>query len=137
MKAWGSFPQVGIPRLWIKAIYAIPLVGEMQGFSSRYPPNPTPRMREPLRFRQITLALLELLFLQLQGLGRESPIHPGRQQSQPEDDKGDGDNSGRAKGGDAYAFGRVRGHVGELETGGGHVGVMHDRDGGAHHEGSC
>src|SRR6266852_6664863 len=41
---------------WIEAIYAIPFLGEMQGVSSRYPPSPTPRMREPLRFCQITLA---------------------------------------------------------------------------------
>src|SRR6266853_991798 len=29
----------------------------MQGVSSRYPPGPTPGVREPLRFRQITLAV--------------------------------------------------------------------------------
>src|SRR5437879_4358791 len=32
---------------WIKAIYAIPLRGKMQGFPSRHSPNPTARMREP------------------------------------------------------------------------------------------
>src|SRR3989441_8898098 len=41
---------------WIEAIYAIPFLGQMQGVSSRHPPGPTPRMREPLCFRQITLA---------------------------------------------------------------------------------
>src|SRR5713226_3091193 len=41
---------------WIKAIYAIPFLGQMQRLSSPYAPNPTPHMREPLRFRQITLA---------------------------------------------------------------------------------
>src|SRR6267142_5949653 len=46
----------------IKAIYAIPLLGKMHGFSSRHSPNPTPRMREPLRFRQITLASPQRLF---------------------------------------------------------------------------
>src|SRR5205809_6908699 len=50
------------PLLWIKAVYAIPLLGKMHGFSSRSPPNPTPRMREPLRFRQITLASSQRLF---------------------------------------------------------------------------
>src|SRR5258708_2795173 len=40
----------------IEAVYAIPFLGEMRGVSSRYPPGPTPRVREPLRFRQITLA---------------------------------------------------------------------------------
>src|SRR6266478_201670 len=47
---------------WIKTIYAIPLLGKMRGFSSRYSPNPTPRMRQPLRFRQITLTLPQLRF---------------------------------------------------------------------------
>src|ERR1700676_1127231 len=41
---------------WIEAIYAVPFLGQMQGLSSRYPPGPTPRVREALRFRQITLA---------------------------------------------------------------------------------
>src|SRR6202046_3649593 len=36
---------------WIKAIYAIPFLGEIHGVSSCYPPGPTPRMAEPLRFR--------------------------------------------------------------------------------------
>ena len=44
-------------------------------------PTEAPDMTEPLRFRQIRLALLELLFLYLQGLGSQSPIHYGRQQS--------------------------------------------------------
>src|SRR5712664_2497812 len=82
---------------WIEAIYAIPFLGYMQSVSSRYPPSPTPCVREPLRFRQVRLASLQLLFLQFQGLDSESPIHPGRHQSQPEDDKGDGGNSGGAK----------------------------------------
>src|SRR5258708_805523 len=46
---------------WIEAIYAIPFLGQMQGVSSRYPPGPTPRMRESLRFRQARLAAPELL----------------------------------------------------------------------------
>src|SRR6266576_3888848 len=50
---------------WIKAVYAIPLLGKMHGFSSRHLPNPAPRMREPLRFRQITLASPQRLFRQL------------------------------------------------------------------------
>src|SRR5467141_4143568 len=49
----------------IEAIYAIPFLGEMQGFSSRYPPSPTPCVRESLRFRQITLALLQRFFRSL------------------------------------------------------------------------
>src|ERR1700722_17137296 len=66
----GSFPLCPILRMHalrpffpgrqalflIKAIYAIPLLGEMHGVSSRYPPGPTPRMRKPLRFRQETFA---------------------------------------------------------------------------------
>src|SRR5438552_201027 len=47
---------------WIKAIYAIPLPGKMNRFASRHSPNPTPCMREPLRFRQITLTLPQLCF---------------------------------------------------------------------------
>src|SRR6266404_8970305 len=47
---------------WIEAIYAVPFLGQMQGVSSRYPPGPTPRMREPLRFRQITLASPQCFF---------------------------------------------------------------------------
>src|ERR1700730_10897432 len=39
----------------VEAIYAIPFVGQVQRVSSRYLPDPTPRMREPLCFRQITL----------------------------------------------------------------------------------
>src|SRR6266404_9345988 len=93
-------------------------------------------MREPLRFRQITLASLQLLFLQFQGLDRESSIRPGRQQSQPEDNKGDGCNSGGAECRDAYRVRQVRWHAGGRETGGGHAGVMHDGDRGAHHNGS-
>src|SRR5437899_11818827 len=60
--------------LWIKAIDAIPLLGKMHGFSSRHSPNPTPRMREPLRFRQITLASPQRLFrlLALGGLHHRS-----------------------------------------------------------------
>src|SRR5580692_4201627 len=87
---------------WIEAINPVPFLGQMQGVSSRYPPGPTPCVREPLRLRQVRLASLQLLFLQFQGLGCESPIHPGRQQGQSEDDNGDGGNSGGAKYGDAY-----------------------------------
>src|SRR5437879_12197242 len=36
---------------WIEAIYAVPFLGEMQGFSSRHAPGPTPGVRELLRFR--------------------------------------------------------------------------------------
>src|SRR5260370_5495383 len=87
---------------WIEAMNSVPFLGQMQGASSRYPPGPTPCVREPLRLRQVRLASLQLVFLQCQGLGSESPIHPGRQQGQPEDDKGDGGNAGGAKRGDAY-----------------------------------
>ena len=93
-------------------------------------------MCEPLRFRQVRLALLQLLFLYFQGPGSESPINPGRQQSQPEYDKGDGSNSGGAECGDAYGMKRVRRHGGGGETGGGHAGVMHDGDRSTHHDGS-
>src|SRR5260370_8083924 len=78
-------------------------------------------MTEPLSFRQVRLASLQLLFLYFQGPGSESPIDPGRQQSQPEDDKGDGGNSGGAKRGDAYGVRQVRRHAGGGETGGGHA----------------
>src|SRR5713101_7607613 len=47
---------------WIEAIYAVPFLGQMQGVSSRYPPGPTPSVREPLRFRQITLAPSQRFF---------------------------------------------------------------------------
>ncbi len=93
-------------------------------------------MREALRLRQITLALPQLLFLQFQGLSGESPIHPGRQQSQPDDHKGDRGNSSRAQRGDAYCIREVRRHAGGREIGSGHASVMHDRDRGAHHYGS-
>jgi len=49
----------------IEAIYAIPLLRQMQGLSPRYLPGPTARVREPLRFRQITLALLQCFFRSL------------------------------------------------------------------------
>jgi len=91
-------------------------------------------MTEPLSFSQVRLASLQLLFLQFQGLDSESPIHPGRQQSQPQDDKGDGGNSGGAKCGDAYGMRQVRWHAGGRETGGGHAGVMHDGDRSTHHD---
>src|ERR1700733_829276 len=42
--------------LWIKAIDAIPFLGEIQGVPPWHAPGSTPRMREPLRFCQITLA---------------------------------------------------------------------------------
>src|SRR5438067_6377678 len=73
-------------------------------------------MTEPLSFSQVRLASLQLLFLQFQGLDSESPIHPGRQQSQPQDDKGAGGNSGGAKCGDAYGMRQVRWHAGGRET---------------------
>src|SRR5438128_2443068 len=43
-----------------EAIYAIPLLGEMRGVSSCYLPDPAPRMRESLCFRQVSLALPQL-----------------------------------------------------------------------------
>src|SRR5258708_32577910 len=39
----------------VEAIYAKPFLGEMQGDSSCHLPDPTPRVRELLRVRQITL----------------------------------------------------------------------------------
>src|ERR1700691_221699 len=86
----------------IETINSVPFLGQMQGVSSSYPPSPTPCVREPLRLGQVRLASLQLLFLQFQGLGSESPIHPGRQHGQPENDKGDDGNPGGAKYGDAY-----------------------------------
>src|SRR5216684_2340487 len=55
------FPGRGA-LFWIEAIYAIPFLGQMQGVSSRYLPGPAPCVREPLRFRQITLALPQRFF---------------------------------------------------------------------------
>ena len=49
-------------RFPVEAPYAIPFLGQVQGFSSRDPPNPTPRMRESLRFRQIPLAAPQCFF---------------------------------------------------------------------------
>src|SRR5258707_1219419 len=46
----------------IEVIYAIPFIGQMHGVSSRYLPDPTPRMREPLRLRQVTLAAPQRFF---------------------------------------------------------------------------
>src|SRR5439155_13927361 len=128
MSALQAFVPSRHARSWIQAIYAIPFLGEMQGVSSLYPPGPTPGVREPLRLRQIRLASLQLLFLQFQGLGSESPIRRGRQQSQPEDEKGNSDNSGNAECGDTYGVRQVGWHAEGRETGGGHAGVMHDRD---------
>src|SRR6266481_1502417 len=94
-------------------------------------------MTEPLSFRQVRLAPLQLLFLDFQSLSSELPINPGRQQSQPEDDKGGSGNSGGAQCGDAYGTRHVRRRTGGGETGGGHAGVMQDGDGGTNHDGSA
>src|SRR6202051_4381153 len=136
MSALQTFFKSRRAIFWIEAINAVPFLGQMQGVSSRYPPGPTPCVREPLRLRQVRLTSLQLLFLQFQGLGSESPIDPGRQQSQPEDDKRDGGNSGGAKCGDAYGVRQVRRQARGHETGRGHAGVMHDGDRSTHHHGS-
>src|SRR2546422_7407824 len=59
---------------WIKAIYAIPLLGKMHGFSSCHAPDPTPRVREPLRLLQVTIASPQRLFhpLALDGVHHRS-----------------------------------------------------------------
>src|ERR1700688_4516849 len=111
MSALPTFFKSRRSIFWIEAINPVPFLGQMHGVSPRYLPGPTPSVREPLRLRQVRLASLQLLFLQFQGPGRESPIHPGRQYSQPEDDKGDGGNSGSAKCGDAYGARQVRRHA--------------------------
>src|ERR1700731_1438544 len=90
MSALQKLFKSGRAIFWIEAINSVPFLGQMQGVSSRYPPGPTPCVREPLRLRQVRLAALQLLFLQFQGLGGESPIHPRRQQSKPEDGQSDG-----------------------------------------------
>src|ERR1700719_4509394 len=102
MSALQKLFKRGRTVFWIEAENPVPFLGQMHSVPPRYPPGPTPCVREPLRLRQVRLASLQFLFLQFQGLGSESPIHPGRQQGQPEDDKGDGGNSGGAKCGDAY-----------------------------------
>src|SRR5258708_764465 len=72
MNALQPFFRSRYALFWIEAIYAIQSLGEMQGVSSRYPPSPTPRMREPLRFCQVCLAAPELL---------SQLLHPGNQLS--------------------------------------------------------
>src|ERR1700730_12262571 len=47
--------------LWIEAIDPIPFVGEVHGLSSREPPSPTGRVREPLSLLEIRLAMLQSL----------------------------------------------------------------------------
>src|SRR6267154_2777818 len=49
----------------VETIDAIPFLRQVQGISSRHIPDPTPGVREPLRFRQITLAALQGLFRRL------------------------------------------------------------------------
>src|ERR1700730_12565789 len=49
---------------WIESINAEHFFRQMQDVLPRYPPSPTPRMRQPLRLRQVRLASLQLLFLQ-------------------------------------------------------------------------
>src|SRR5580692_1341414 len=93
-------------------------------------------MTEPLSFRQVGLASPQPLFLPFQTLGRGSPLHSRRQQSQPEDDKGDGSNSGGTECGDAYGVSQVRRNASGRKTRGGHAGVVHDGDRSTHYEGS-
>src|ERR1700692_3373065 len=90
MSALPTFFKSRRAIFWIEAINPVPFLGHMHGVSPRFPPGPTPCVREPLCLRQVRLASLQLLFLQFQGLGSESTIHPGRQQSQTEDHAGDG-----------------------------------------------
>src|ERR1700675_2384282 len=63
---WMNALQPLFPRRFsisrVEAIYAIPLVGQVQRVSSCYPPDPTPRMCEPLRFCQIVLATPQRFF---------------------------------------------------------------------------
>src|ERR1700721_2669479 len=47
---------------WLVVVYAIPFLGEMHGVSSVDLPDPAAGMRKPLRFRQISLAMPQLLF---------------------------------------------------------------------------
>src|SRR4030081_2618382 len=136
MSALPTFFKSRPAIFWIEAINAVPFLGQMQGVPSRYPPGPTPCVREPLRLRQVRLAALQLFFLQFQCLGSESPIHRGRQQNQSEDDKRGGGNSGGAKRGDAYGVRQVRWHAGGRETGGSHAGGVHDGDRSSHDDGS-
>ena len=56
MSALQTFFKSRRALFWIEAIYAVPFLGQMQEGASRYPPGPTPCVREPLRFRQIALA---------------------------------------------------------------------------------
>src|SRR5260370_38514804 len=55
-----SAPQPFFPSrhalIWIEAIYPIPLLGEMQGGSTRHSPPPTPLRREHPRLRHHPIA---------------------------------------------------------------------------------
>src|SRR5712691_6965146 len=55
-------------RFWIEAIYAIPFLRQMHGLSSRCPPGPTPSVRPPLPFPEISHALPQRLFRMLADL---------------------------------------------------------------------
>src|SRR6267142_2029898 len=136
MNALPTFFKSRRAIFWIEAIIPVPFLGQMHGVSPRYPPGPTPCVREPLRLRQIRLASLQLRFLEFQGLGGESPIHRGRQQSQPEDEQGGRDNSSGAECGDAYGTRQVHWHAGGRKMGGGHASVMHDGNRRAHYNGA-
>ncbi len=105
-------------------------------FAGRNFPAKASGVTEPLRFRQVCLASLQLRFLEFQGLGDESPIHRGRQQSQPEDEQGGRDNSSGAECGDAYGTRQVHWHAGGRKMGGGHASVMHDGNRRAHYNGA-
>src|ERR1700723_711120 len=48
--------------VWIKSVNAVPFLGKIHSFSSRYPPTPTPHMGGPLGFLQMSLALSQRLF---------------------------------------------------------------------------
>src|SRR6266478_2737896 len=56
MNALQAFAPSRRASVRIEVIYAIPFLGKIHSVSSRYPPNPSPRMRERLCFRQISLA---------------------------------------------------------------------------------
>src|SRR5262249_31920900 len=55
----------------IETIYPVPFLGQMYGGASRYPPDPTPGVCKPLRFRKVRFTgpkglLGPLLFTQIE-----------------------------------------------------------------------
>src|SRR5271167_626833 len=61
MKALKPFLPTRHTLFWIETIDAVPFIGEVQGVAARHLPDPAPRVREPLGFFKIHLAVLQRL----------------------------------------------------------------------------